>query len=94
MTTKKTVRIEKALTKKGFFEEQSHHTYFYFFHNGKKTDIFTYLSHGKKEISKNLRSKMAAQLRLSPPEFDQLIDCTKSREELTQQYEDLGLLEP
>jgi len=93
MTTRKSVRIEKALTKKGFSKEQSHHTYFSFFHNGKKTAIYTYLSHGKKEISKTLRSKMADQLRLSPSDFDEVVDCTKSKEELTRYYEESGLLD-
>ncbi len=94
MTTRKSGRIEKALTKKGFSKEQSHHTYFIFFHNGKKTGLYTYLSHGKKEISKTLRSKMADQLHLSPSDFDEVIDCTKSKEDLTRQYEERGLLEP
>ena len=90
---RKTKTIAAALKKKGFSKKQSHHTYFIFLHNGKKTGIYTYLSHGKKEISKTLRSMMAEQLRLSPSDFDEVIDCTKSKEELVRFYEECGFLE-
>jgi len=93
MATRKTAKIGSALQRKGFQKEETHHTYYYFYYNGKKTEIYTYLSHGKKDISSHLRSKMANQLRITPDDFDKLIDCTKSEDDLIIQYNERGLLD-
>jgi hypothetical protein len=93
MAKRKTAKIGSALQRKGFQKEETHHTYYYFIYNGKKTEIYTYLSHGKKDISPYLRSKMANQLKIKPEEFDKLIDCTMSEDDLIIQYNERGLLD-
>lgn len=93
MANKKNKKISASLLKKGFLKEQKHHTYYIFKYNGQKTYIYTYLSHGKKEISPNIRSKMAGQLKIKPEEFDNLIDCTMSEEDLIIKYKKSGELD-
>lgn len=44
--------IEKSLLAKGFekatSKQKSHHAYYYFKYQGKRTGVYTYLSHGAK----------------------------------------------
>ncbi len=77
--------VDKGLLKKGFVKSERDHTY-YTFHttSGVKTSVFTKVSHGAREISDNLLSKMSRQVRLSRSEFDELIDCTISRHDYEQ----------
>ncbi|WP_157202283.1 hypothetical protein [Methanoplanus limicola] len=74
-------------------KENKHHVYYTFQYNGKKTHIYTYLSHSTKEVSPKLRSKMAGQLKIGIEELDRLIDCKMSEEDLTVRYLDAGELE-
>jgi hypothetical protein len=37
--------VKKALKLKGFREEERDHWYYFFYHAGKKTDIYTKISH-------------------------------------------------
>ena len=75
-------KIENALTKKGFVAANSHHKYFrYYTLTGKKTEIYTYVSHGNKEISIMLFGMMAKQCRLKSSEFKKFVDCTLSQNE-------------
>ena len=64
--TRKNYNIANSLLKKGFEEKQSSHTHLIFFIDGKKTSIYTFVSHGKKEISDDLMHKMARQASGSP----------------------------
>jgi len=41
-----TQKLEKSLLKKGFRQANNDHRYYRFYHNGKKTRIFTFISHG------------------------------------------------
>jgi len=71
--------VERGLLKKGFIKSDRDHS-FYTFHttSGVKTSVFTKVSHGAREISDNLLSKMSHQVHLSRSEFNELIDCTIS----------------
>jgi len=86
MSTYKTKDMGSALSKKGFKIHQSHHTFYVFYFNGKKTNIKTFISHGKKEYGDALISAMKKQLHLSREEFDDLISCPLKEEMLVRLY--------
>lgn len=90
--TRKNYNIANSLLKKGFKEKHSSHTHLIYFIDGKKTSIFTFISHGKKEISDELMHKMAKQLKLSHEQFCELVDCSMSRETLREFYLDEGIV--
>lgn len=90
--TRKNTNIANSLLKKGFEEKHSSHVHLIFFIDGKKTSIFTFISHGKKEISDNLMHKMARQLRLSHKQFCELVDCSMNGEALKAFYLDEGIV--
>lgn len=76
--------IGHALQRKGFHKEESKdHTKYYYYVNGKKTSIHTYMSRGgkKEELSPKLLKKMAIQLKLKYDEFEDLINCPLSKED-------------
>ena len=80
MVARSTRQIRKALLKKGFVEQQSHHLQFHFVQNGRVTEIYTFLSHGSKDYGDILLAKMSHQLHLSKQELLQFIDCQLSGE--------------
>ena len=86
MGTRKNYNIANSLLKKGFEEKQSSHTRLTYFIDGKKSSIFTVVSHGKKEISDDLMHKMAKQIKLSYKQFCEVVDCPMSKEELREFY--------
>jgi len=92
MSTKTTHQIRQSLTKKGFVEDKTHHCYFHLYINGKRTSIYTLLSHGKKECGDNLLAKMARELRLKRKEFNDLIDCPLDKETYIQMLKTKGEL--
>lgn len=69
--------ISKNLPKKGFVVEETHHKYFYHEYNGKRTGIYTYISHGSKikAIGDNLINMMKKQLQLDNKQ--QVLDLFK-----------------
>ena len=82
MTTFKSKQVEKALEKKGFIKVVTHHKRFYFNNNeGKRTEVRTYISHGKKEINDYLIESMSKQTKLSKEQFINLINCPLSKDE-------------
>lgn len=81
MATRKVKDIEMALQKKGFQLKQSHHRFFVFQVEGKKTSIRTRLSHGAKEYDDHLLGQMAKQVKLPKEDLLRLIDCPLSEEE-------------
>jgi predicted RNA binding protein YcfA (HicA-like mRNA interferase family) len=89
MTAIKVKDICSALKKKGFVENpKSHHVYYIFYEDGKKTAIYTFISHGKNEYGDELLSQMKKQLGFqSKTEFNDFIECPMSKE----QYRDLLL---
>lgn len=86
MGTRKNYNIANSLLKKEFEEKQSSHTRRTYFIDGKKSSIFTVVSHGKKEISDDLMHKMAKQIKLSYKQFCDVVDCPMSKEELREFY--------
>ena len=90
--TRKNYHIANSLLKKGFEEKHSSHAHLIFFIDGKKTSIFTFISHGKKEISNDLMHKMARQLKLSYKQFCELVDCSMNGETLMEYYLDEGIV--
>ncbi len=69
--------VQAALTSKGFREVTGgDHWRCFFYHNGKKSSINTKISHGERDISDMLCSAMAKQVRLTNPQFGQLVDCS------------------
>lgn len=70
--------VDSALRKKGFQEsgkKNPDHTYYILFYNGKRTGIFTKISHGEKELRDGLCSLMARQIKLTRRQFDEFVDC-------------------
>jgi predicted transcriptional regulator len=75
--------ISGNLQKKGFVLSERDHKYFsYHSKNGKKTCVFTKISHGTKYkvISDNLLAQMSKQCKLSKADFLELIDCPLTRD--------------
>ena len=80
MRPRKTKDIESALKKKGFASREGDHTYFTLIVNGKRSTVFTKLSHGIKEYGSPLLGRIARQLSLGPKELDELLDCPMTEE--------------
>jgi hypothetical protein len=77
--------IDKALRKKGFRREMDGKHIHYFFDDtdGKKSGIFTLMSHGmgSTTVGDPLLGLMARQLHLTKAQFLALIDCTIDEEQ-------------
>ena len=80
MATIKTEKLHKALLKKGFQAENGDHKYYTYYYHGKKTSVYTRISHGKTEIAEPLLTMMAHQTRLSKKDFAALANCPLSKE--------------
>ncbi len=70
----------KALFKKGFKSDDSHHKYLHFYYNGNLTHISTKVSHNGQDIGNNLISAMSKQLKLEKKDFLKLVTCTLSED--------------
>jgi len=86
----KTSSIKAALKRKGFIERDGDHHYYVYCIDGKKTSIFTKISHSSDEISDTLISAMARQTRLTKPKFTELVNCTLSEEDYRRMMIDEG----
>jgi CRISPR-associated protein Cas8b1/Cst1 subtype I-B len=75
-------KIRGKLIKTGFREKIAKHDYYYLYLNGKKSSIFTFLSQGSgyREISDELVSAIAHQIRLTKKEFLDFVKCTLTPE--------------
>jgi predicted RNA binding protein YcfA (HicA-like mRNA interferase family) len=72
---RKTKDVCENLLKKGFTQRNGGDKYFHLFVDGKKTPVFTFVSHGAKEIHDGLLGQMAKQTKLVKKEFLDLVDC-------------------
>ena len=81
MASYKSRKIENSLNKKGFEVKRSHHKKYTLYIDGKRTSIYTFISHGTKEYGDTLLSKMKEQLYLSKEELEQFIDCPLEKED-------------
>jgi len=78
MTTVKVRDVINGLTRKGFCKSNRHHKVLIFYYNGKKTSIFTKVSHGCKELNDYLIGKMSWQVKLDKKQFEDLVNCPLS----------------
>jgi hypothetical protein len=68
--------VKQALKSKGFEEDPKRdHLYYLLYYQGKKTGIYTKVSHGQREIPDSLFARMAGQIRLSSRQFQDFVDC-------------------
>ena len=61
---------------KGFCKKETDHTKFHLYVDGKRTEIYTKISHGEVEIHDPLIASMAREIRLSKSQFLALVDCS------------------
>jgi hypothetical protein len=77
---RKTIDVLRGLTNQGFRQSEGDHHYFtYFSLAGKKTAVFTKMSHSHKEIDVSLISLMARQCKVPKSSFENLVDCPLSQ---------------
>jgi predicted RNA binding protein YcfA (HicA-like mRNA interferase family) len=82
--------VMAGLERKGFVRRNSKDSYFHLWVAGKKTPIYTKMSHGEREIHDGLLAAMARQVRLSTHQFGQLIDCPLTVEQYIRQLREGG----
>jgi hypothetical protein len=68
--------VDAVLKLKGFqVKDKKDHVYYFFYYKGKKTNIFTKISHGEQDIHDRNCSSMAKQMRLNNAQFRDFVDC-------------------
>lgn len=82
--------VMAALEQKGFQKKENDHTFFHLWVAGRKTAIYTKISHGEKEIGDKLLGMMARQLKLTAKQFRELVECPLSRDQLIQHLRAAG----
>ncbi len=80
MATLKTRDIKASLKRKGFEPREGDHEFLMYCVNGRRTRIYTKISHGKSEISDPLIGAMSKQVHLKKEEFIDLINCPLTKE--------------
>ncbi|MDI9363724.1 MAG: hypothetical protein QM541_02145 [Flavobacterium sp.] len=80
MAVLKATKTKQSLMKKGFIQDNSHHHYFEFWHNG-KVIATTYTSHNNEDIDDFLIKAMSKQCLMDKPFFVEFIKCTKSQDD-------------
>lgn len=83
--------IEASLTKKGFGCRKTHHNLYFLYVDGKKSSIYTKISHDSREYGGQLFSLMAKQLQLTREELDQLIACPLTYERYIELLQERGV---
>jgi hypothetical protein len=73
-------RILNALLKKGFIEDRTHHSMMWFAHNGRKTNIHTWFSYGRKKADDSLLRLIARELGVTRKELLEFVECTLSED--------------
>lgn len=80
--------VTKALERKGFVKERStKHLHYFFYVNGKRTSVHTFLSHGNSPIGTPNIKRMSSQMKLSTEEFEDFVNCPLSQEKYTRHLE-------
>ena len=85
--------VRGALAKKGFEDRQGDDVFYHLHVDGKKTKIWTKISHGAKEIHDRLLGAMARQLRLTGGQFRELVECPMSESDYIALLRDQGDIE-
>ena len=70
-----------GLERKGFQRRENDHTFLQLWMAGRKTAIYTKVSHGEKEIGDKLLGAMARQICLTRRQLLELVDCSMSAED-------------
>jgi hypothetical protein len=91
MTVLKTKRIVSSLQSKGFAADERSHTHLILFVGGKKTNIWTKVSHGAREVDDHLIACMARQVKLKKPLFLDLVNCPMTTEGYLQELARQGI---
>lgn len=84
--------VAAGLAVKGFVLREGDHHFYSLVVGGKKTGIFTKVSHGEKEIHDGLLAQMAKQTKLVKKDFLDLVDCPLSAEDYLKKLRDSGHL--
>jgi hypothetical protein len=89
--------VKKALESKGFKlsdKKSKDHFFYIYIYKGKKTSIFTKLSHGSKykSIGDDLLQKMSRQLKLNKVQFIDFVDCPLTKEDYEKHLKDIGVI--
>lgn len=71
-------KVSAALTAKGFQKVDRDHHFFFLYVDGKKSGIFTKISHSANKLGQFDCDRMAKQIKLSRGQFEELIDCSLS----------------
>jgi hypothetical protein len=84
-------KIESLLQSKFGFSPAKEHSSDHHWYELRLSDlpaILTKISHGKKELSRRLESKIARQLRVRKQYFCGMMDCTHNREDYYRQVQE------
>lgn len=93
MKSKKAREVRQALIKKGFREDKERdHWYYFLYVNGRKSAIYTKISHNAGEIGAGLLALMARQLTISTAQFEMFIDCKLTEAEYVRLLVETGRL--
>jgi len=95
MKARKTTELSSILEKKGFAldPKKDHHRFYYLIVDGKKHNIYTYLSHGNKEYSSSLMSVIKKQLKFTDSKLaEDFFDCPMSYQDYKDMLKKAGLL--
>lgn len=87
-------KVMAGLEKKGFKMRENDHSFFHLWVGGKKTVVYTKVSHGEKEIADNLLGAMARQLALSRKQLLELVDCPLTEAAYVAQLRAAGVISP
>ncbi|MDG6222328.1 MAG: hypothetical protein QCH99_03600 [Candidatus Bathyarchaeota archaeon] len=91
MATLRVRDVINGLCRKGFQPSNSHHKYLIFYFNGKKTVVFTKVSHGGNQIGDDLIDKMSIQVKLEKNQFVDLVNCPLSYEQYVNELRQQGV---
>lgn len=80
MAVLKATKTKQSLRKKGFTQDESHHHYFEFWHEG-KVIATTYASHNDEDINDYLIKAMSRQCLMDKSFFIEFVKCTKSKDD-------------
>ncbi len=96
MKPRKSKDIQSVLLKKGFVlnPEKDHHQFYYLIIDGKKQNIKTYFSHGKKEVDKFLMQQIKKQLKFSDNKLaEDFFDCPMSAQQYVEMLYENKIIE-
>jgi hypothetical protein len=93
MVSLKGQKAHRSFLKKGFKDERDKkHIFYYFYFNGKKSTIYTKMSHNPGDLNDYLIGRMADQLKLEKNDFVELVKCPLLEENLIEIYKQKSLI--